>query len=310
MKREAVRLSPEVRQALERGEPVVALETSVVAQGLPAPHNLAAARTCLQAVREAGAVPALTALVRGAPAAGLSDAELEALANPVTGARKVGARDIAVAFAQGHWGATTVSATCAIADAVGISLFATGGIGGVHRGAERTFDVSQDLLSIARSRVAVVTAGAKAILDLPKTLEALEALGVPVIGIGASELPAFYTSRSGLALEHRVEGAEDAARLLRARFDILGEGGLVLANPIPASAEADPARIEQAVAKALRAAEGRALTGKALTPFLLAEVARETAGESLQANLALLSHNARIAGEIASALAALRRSGA
>jgi pseudouridine-5'-phosphate glycosidase len=252
-------------------------------------------------------VPALTAIVAGRPAAGLSAAELEALALPETRARKVGARDAAAAVAFGHWGATTVSAACAIADAVGIAVFATGGIGGVHREAEHTFDISQDLAAIAGCRVAVVTAGAKAILDLPKTLEALEALGVPVVGLSTSELPAFYSKKSGLTLEHRVDGALEAARLLQARFDLLGEGGVVLANPIPEAAAADPTRIELAVAAALRAAHEQRIAGKALTPFLLAEVARETGGESLQANLALLEHNARTAGEIAVALAGLRR---
>ena len=187
---------------------MVALESSVLAQGLPPPHNLESWRACEKAVRDAGAIPAVTAMIAGVPCAGLSTEQIDRLVAPETKTRKVGARDLAVAMARGHWGATTVSATCSIADAAGIRLFATGGIGGVHREAERTFDVSQDLMAIGRARVAVVTAGAKAILDLPKTLEALETLGVPVVGFGTSEFPAFYTGRSGLPLEHQVSGAD------------------------------------------------------------------------------------------------------
>ncbi|MBI5545546.1 MAG: pseudouridine-5'-phosphate glycosidase [Deltaproteobacteria bacterium] len=307
MKKEAVKLSPEVASALAEGRPVVALESSVLAQGLPPPHNLDSWRTCERAVREAGAVPAVTALVAGEIRAGLTSEEVDRLVAPETKTRKVGVRDLAPAMASGRWGATTVSATCAIADAAGIALFATGGIGGVHRGAEKTFDVSQDLATIARSRVAVVTAGAKAILDLPKTLEVLEALGVPVVGYRTQEFPAFYTSSSGESLEQRVDDPGSAAALLRARWDVLGEGGVLFANPIPAEAEADPEVVARAIDEALVLADAQGIKGKAVTPYLLAEVARRSGGESLRANLALLASNARVAAEIAVAYALRRR---
>jgi pseudouridine-5'-phosphate glycosidase len=308
MRKEAVRLSEEVAAALAEGRPVVALESSVVAQGLPAPHNLEAARACERAVRDAGAVPAITAVVAGQPCAGLSPDELARLADPSTRSAKIGARDFSVAAARCVWGGTTVSAACTVAAAVGIPLFATGGIGGVHRDAEKTFDVSQDLAALARCRVAVVTAGAKAVLDLPRTLELLEALAVPVIGYGTDEFPSFYTARSGLFLEHRVEDEGAAAEILRARWDRLGEGGgVVFANPVPAAHQADPGRIDRAVEEAVREAARRQVRGKALTPFLLAEVARRTSGESLQANLALLVSNAAVAARIAVAYRARRR---
>ncbi len=299
MRRESVALSQEVRAALEEGRPVVALESSVTVQGLPPPHNLESALACAQAIRESGAVPAITAVVAGRPTAGLDEAQLAQLADPNTRARKVGARDFAAALADRAWGATTVAGTCTIADAVGIRLFATGGIGGVHREAERTFDVSQDLLTVARSRVGVVTAGAKAILDLPKTLEALESLAVPVVGLGIREFPGFYYNATGLQLDTWVDGPRQAAALLRARFEQLGEGGVILANAVPPGREADPARINQAIEAALREAEAKGVRGKALTPFLLAEVGRRSGGESLQTNLALLKNNARVAGQIA-----------
>jgi len=307
MKKEAVKLSQEVAQALAEGRPVVALESSVLAQGLPPPYNLESWRACDKAVREAGAVPAVTAIVAGEPWAGLTKDQIDRLVDPETRTRKVGARDLAPAMASGLWGATTVSATCAIADAAGIRLFSTGGIGGVHRGAELTFDISQDLAAIARCRVAVVTAGAKAILDIPKTLEALEVLGVPVVGYGTKEFPAFYTSKSGQMLEHRVDDPGKAAALLRARWDVLGEGGVIIANPIPAESEADPKVIEKAIDEALAQAQKQGVHGKAITPFLLAEVSKRTGGESLKANLALLSSNARVAGQIAVAYALRRR---
>ncbi|HEY3448748.1 MAG TPA: pseudouridine-5'-phosphate glycosidase [Myxococcales bacterium] len=307
MKKEAVKLSAEVAQALTEGRPVVALESSVLAQGLPPPHNLDSWKACDQAVRDAGAVPAVTAIIAGEPWAGLTRDQIDRLVDPGTKTVKVGARDLAPAMAVGAWGATTVSATCAIADAARIGLFATGGIGGVHRGAEQTFDISQDLGAIARCRVAVVTAGAKAILDLPKTLEALESLGVPVVGYGTREFPAFYTSKSGQKLEHSVDGPGQAAALLRARWDVLDEGGVIFANPIPAEAEADPAVIAKAIGEALAQAQRQGISGKAITPFLLAEVSKRSGGESLKANLALLTANARVAAQIAVAYAMRNR---
>ncbi len=301
MKPSIVVLGEEAQQALQQQRPVVALESSVLAQGLPAPHNLACVQRCTLAVREGGAVPAITAVIAGQLKAGLSDDEVAQLLDPANAVRKVGARDLAPAMVARAYGATTVSATCAIADAAGIALFATGGIGGVHREAERSFDISQDLGAIARAHVAVVTAGAKAILDLPRTLEALESLGVLVVGFGTNELPAFYTNKSGLTLEHRVDTPAEAAALLRARWQDLAQGGVVIANPVPHEAEADPRTIARAIDAALTSARGQRISGKALTPFLLAEVSRRTGGASIETNLALLEHNARVAGYIAAA---------
>jgi pseudouridine-5'-phosphate glycosidase len=281
----------------------VALETSVVAQGLPAPHNLEAARRCARAVRAAGAVPAMVAVIGGRIVVGATDEDLARLADPVSKPAKAGSRDLAALCAAGRDAGTTVSATCAIAAQAGIRVFATGGIGGVHRKADANDppDVSADLVEMSRRAVCVVSAGPKAILDLPATAEVLETLGVPVIGYRTSELPAFFTQGSGIPLEHRVEDAAQMARLLRAHWDDLGfPGGVLLAVPPPSPLPRDV--VEQAIVTALADARRRKLPGKEVTPFLLARVAQETAGRSLQANLDLLENNARVAGEVAVAL--------
>jgi pseudouridine-5'-phosphate glycosidase len=303
-------MADEVRDALHDGRPVVALESSVLAQGMPAPHNLEVARACELAVRAEGAVPAITAVVDGRLACGIAEGELLRLADRTSGALKVSERDLSTALARGALGGTTVSATCAIASAAGISLFATGGIGGVHREAEQTFDVSQDLPALSRHPVAVVSSGAKAILDLPRTLEMLETLGVPVIGYQVGELPAFYCGSSGIPLEHRADDPTEAARILLARFDWLGQGGVLIANRVPLDAGMDPSALAPAIVSALAAAGDQGVTGKGLTPFLLAEVARRTGGESIRANRALLVDNARVAARIAVSLAQLRSAGA
>ena len=300
------RLSDEVRDALSVGRPVVALETSVVAQGLPRPHNLQAALACEQAVREAGAVPAATAVVDGVLRVGLARAELERLAQE-EGLLKLGSRDLCVAVAQRRTGGTTVSATCELAAAVGIRLFATGGIGGVHRGVERDWDISQDLQALARFPVAVVCAGAKSILDLPKTLEHMEALGVPVVGVRTGEFPAFFSTGSGLPLEHRVEDPSSAAAVVHARLVQLAQGGMLLAQPPPAEAALPREQVEAEIRRALEEAGQKGISGKAVTPFLLGRVAALTGGRSLAVNLALLVHNARLAAEVAVALAELER---
>jgi len=297
-----IRVSEEVRAA---GVRAVALETSVVAQGLPAPHNLEAARRCARAVREAGAVPAIIAVLGGEIIVGASDEELARLGDPARKPAKAGSRDLAALCASGADAGTTVSATCAIAAQAGLRVFATGGIGGVHRRFDpaESVDVSSDLLEMSRQPVCVVSAGPKAILDVPATAEALETLGVPVIGFRTSELPAFYTEGSGVALEHRVESAASMAKLLRAHWEILSLGtGVLLAVPPPSPLPRD--EIEAAISAALAAARERRLPGKEVTPFLLARVAERTEGRSLQANLLLLENNARVAGEVAVALAA------
>jgi pseudouridine-5'-phosphate glycosidase len=296
------RYAEEVRRALDAKAPLVALETSVVAQGLPYPENLNAARACEEAVRRAGAVPAPIAVVDGEVWVGLEEGALRRLAEGKEKLMKLGSRDLAVAVALKASGGTTVSATCELAAAAGIRVFATGGLGGVHRGASEHWDVSQDIGALARYPVAVVCAGAKSVLDLPKTMEALETAGVPVIGVGTDELPSFYSRGSGLPLEHRVDDAATAARIVHARL-ALGQGGLVFALPPPGEVALPAHEVELHIASALAEAEHHNVRGKAVTPFLLSELARRTGGRSLKANLALLTNNARFAGELAVALA-------
>jgi pseudouridine-5'-phosphate glycosidase len=296
------RYSDEVRRALEAKAPLVALETSVVAQGLPYPDNLGAARACEEAVRRAGAVPAPIAVVDGEVWIGLEEAAMRRLAEGKEPLMKLGSRDLAVAIALKASGGTTVSATCELAASAGILVFATGGLGGVHRGVSEHWDISQDIGALARFPVAVVCAGAKSVLDLPKTMEAMETAGVPVIGVGTNELPSFYSRSSGLPLEHRVEDALTAARIARARVE-LGQGGLVFAVPPPEEVALPRADVELHIASALAEAERQGVRGKAVTPFLLSELAQRTSGKSLKANLALLTNNARFAGELAVALA-------
>jgi pseudouridine-5'-phosphate glycosidase len=301
------RIAPEVREALAGGRPVVALETSVVAHGLPPPHNLEAARRCADAVRRAGAVPAAVAVAGGAIAVGATEAELERLADPARRPAKASARDLAPLVAAGRDAGTTVAATIAIAARVGIRVFATGGIGGVHRLAPGepvagAADVSADLAELARAAVCVVSAGPKAILDVAATAEAIETLGIPAIGFGTSELPAFYCDASGIPLEHRADDPASIARILALHWGPLrrAEGVLVLVPPpSPVSREV----VEAAVARALASGSARGVRGKAVTPFLLEAVARATAGGARAANLALLERNAAVAGEIAAALA-------
>jgi pseudouridylate synthase len=300
-----LQLAPEVRDALAIGRPVVALETSVVAQGLPAPTNVDAARRCAAAVRESGAVPAFVALVGGRIAVGASDHELARLADPSARAAKAGVRDLAALLLERRDAGTTVSATVAIAARLGIRVFATGGIGGVHRAAPGDLalrDVSSDLAELSRRRVCVVAAGPKVILDVAATVEALESLCVPVLGFRTSELPAFYVATSGVKVEHRVEDAASTAALLRLHWDELErEEGVLLcvAPPDPLPAE----RVEAALAGALAEARARGLSGKLLTPFLLQALDRATEGDSRAANVTLLEQNARVAGQVAAALA-------
>lgn len=297
-------LAPEVRDALALGRPVVALETSAVAHGLPAPENLESARRCAAAVAESGSVPAFVALARGRAVVGASEAELEELAHPETRAAKAGVRDLAALLVAERSGATTVSATCAVAARAGIRVMATGGLGGVHRrgAAGGPPDVSSDLVELARQPVCVVSAGPKTVLDLPATAEWLETLGIPAVGWRTGELPAFLAERSGIRLEHRVEDEVAAATLLRIHWQVLErrEGVLLLVpppDPLP------PDDVERALATGLEEAARRAVSGKELTPFLLAALDRATGGRSRQANLALLEENARVAGRVAAALA-------
>ena len=307
-----IRISDEVSAALRGGAPVVALETSVVAQGLPPPVNLEAARRQAAAIRAAGAVPAAIAVIAGEIVVGASDGELARLADPGARPAKAAARDLAAVAAAGRDAGTTVSATVAIAARAGIRIFSTGGIGGVHRvlpgeAGPGWADVSADLFEIARHPVCVVCAGPKAILDLPATAEALESLGVLTVGYGTSELPCFYSDGSGIPLEHRVDDAAGAARLLGLHFGALGRGdGVVLAVPPP-----DPVPrevVEAAIAAAHADARARGIRGKAVTPFLLEAVSRATRGRARAANVALLERNAAVAAAVAVALATTPRS--
>lgn len=296
------RVLPEVAQALAAGGPVVALESTIVAHGMPWPDNLACAHDVASAVRAGGAVPAVVAVLDGVLTVGCTEAELERLARG-TGVAKVSRRDLPAVLARGGDGATTVSGTVFGAQRAGIRVFATGGIGGVHRGVAETWDVSADLPEIAASDVAVVSAGAKSILDLPKTLEALETAGVPVVGWVTDEFPAFFVRSSGLKLVHRADGAEEVAAMMRAATEVGLRGGMLVAVPVPAEAEADAEAVQAATGAALEAAKREGVGGKDVTPYLLREIAARTGGESLAANRALVVHNASVAAAIAVAFA-------
>ncbi|MFO0581004.1 MAG: pseudouridine-5'-phosphate glycosidase [Anaeromyxobacter sp.] len=296
----------EVAAALAAGRPVVALETSVVAQGLPPPHGAAAAARCEAAVRAAGAVPATVAVLGGRLVVGAAPAEVEALADRSRPVAKAAARDLGPLLAAGRDAGTTVSATVLAAGLAGIRVVATGGLGGVHRllpgeAPAAAGDVSADLYELARTPACVVCAGPKVILDVPATAELLESLGVPILGFGTSELPAFYVAGSGVALEHRVDDAGAAARAVEAHL-ALGRGGLVLAVPPPAPLPA--AEVEAALAGALATARSRGAVGKAATPLLLEALAAATRGRAVESNLTLLERNASVAGDVARALRA------
>lgn len=294
-------IHPDVSAALKAGKAVVALESTVISHGLPHPANVETAMAMEAAVREEGAVPATIAVLDGRLRVGLDADDIERLARPEV--RKVSRRDLPVALAQGLDGATTVAATMIGASLAGIAVFATGGIGGVHRGVEQTLDISADLEELAVTDVAVVCAGAKAILDLPRTLEYLETRGVPVIGYGTDRFPAFYTAALNLPVDGRCDDPDTVARLLRAKWQLGLGGGVVIGVPIPADAALDADAVEAAVAQAVAAAEAQGVRGKALTPFLLTQMEALTGGASLTANRALLLNNARIGARIAVAYA-------
>ena len=295
----------EVAAALRDGRAVVALESTIVAHGMPWPHNAETALAVEADVRAGGAVPATIAIVDGCLKAGLSREEIERIARGGRDVAKVSRRDMPIAVARGGLGATTVAATMILSALAGIRVFATGGIGGVHRGAQASFDISADLAELARAPVAVVCAGAKAILDLRLTLEYLETQGVPVIGYRTDRLPAFWSRDSGLALDTRVDTPEEIARIMKAKWRIDPSGGLVIANPIPAEFDLPRETIEHAIEAALREARERNIGGKALTPFLLERVNALTGGDSLASNVALVRNNARLAAGVAVAYAAL-----
>ena len=290
--------SPRVLAARERGVPIVALESTIITHGMPYPQNVETARRVEAAVREAGSEPATIAVMGGAIRIGLSDAALEELGR-AKHVMKLSRADLAVALSMGRTGATTVAATMIAANLAGIDVFATGGIGGVHRNAENTFDISADLQELAHTPVTVVAAGAKAILDLPKTLEVLETLGVPVIAVGQQDFPAFWSRSSGLPAPLRLDTPREiaAAHLMRAHLGL--PGGQLIANPIPAEAEIPSAVIDPVIAIALAEADARGIAAKSVTPFLLQRIFELTEGRSLTANIALVLNNARFAAGIA-----------
>ena len=295
-------LSDEVRIALDAGRPVVALESSLIAQGLPAPHNLETALAAEAAVRASGSVPATTALDAGRLVVGADRALLERLADPERGVAKAGSRDLAPLLASGRLASTTVSATMRIAHMSGIAVFATGGIGGVHRGAATSSDVSSDIDELASTPVAVVSSGAKSILDLPATMEMLETRRVPVLGYGVAELPAFYSVASGIRVPHRVDGPDAAAAAVRVHLALPGAGGILIVQPPREELALEAAEVEAWIVAGLRDAEASGVRGGAVTPHLLGFVARASGGRTLRVNIGLVVNNARTAGEIASAL--------
>jgi len=300
-----VQPSDEVSAALRERRPVVALESTLVAHGLPWPRNFDTALAAEAAIREAGAVPATIAILDGAARVGLAADEIERIARSGRDIAKVSRRDLPIVMARGGAGATTVAGTMIIAALAGIRVFATGGIGGVHRGAETTFDISADLQELARTSVAVVCAGAKSVLDLGLTLEYLETSGVPVIGYRTDRFPAFFSRDSGFGVDTRVDAPQDVARIMQAKWDLGLAGGLVVANPIPTGHELPRENIDGVIEQAVQEARDRGIAGKAVTPFLLARIDALSGGHSLDANVALVLDNARLAARIAVACAAL-----
>ena len=295
-----IRLHPEVAAALGAGRPVVALESSLIAHGLPHPRNLEVARRVEEAVRQNGAIPATIAILAGEIHVGLSPEELEQVAAPGR-LSKTSQRDIPLVVAQAGYGGTTVAASAWVAEKVGIVVFATGGIGGVHRGAARSFDISADLPALAQINAIVVCAGAKSVLDIGLTLEKLETLGVPVLGYGTAEFPAFFCRRSGFPVDKRVETPEEVAAVARAKWQLGMRGAVVVGVPIPTEAGLDFREMERTIARAVKEAHKEGIHGRALTPYLLAAVERATGGRSVAANEALLVNNGSVAAEIARA---------
>ncbi|GBF99787.1 hypothetical protein Rsub_12227 [Raphidocelis subcapitata] len=303
-------VAPEVAAALREGRAVVALESTIISHGMPYPQNLETALEVEARVRAGGAVPATIAIIGGRCCVGLSKEQIERIARGGSAVQKVSRRDLPLAVASGADGATTVSATMLLAARAGIRVFVTGGIGGVHRGGESSMDVSADLTELGRTPVAVICAGAKSVLDIPRTLEYLETQGVPVAAFGADELPAFFTRHSGCKAPCRVDTPREAAALFKASLDLRLGCGAVVAVPIPAEHEAAGREVEAAIAEALREAERRGIRGAAVTPFLLERIRSTTGGKSLDANVALVKHNAGVGAAIAAELAALEAAGA
>ena len=295
-------LSPEVAQALQQGKPVVALESTIISHGMPYPQNVETALKVEQTIRDNGAVPATIAIINGNLKAGCTPEEIEYLGKKGQAVTKASRRDLPVLIARGEDGATTVTTTMIIAAMAGIQVFATGGIGGVHRGAETTMDISADLEELAQTPVMVICAGAKSILDLGLTLEYLETKGVPVIGYQTDELPAFYTRHSGFNVDYRIDSPEELAAAFKAKLDMGLKGGMLVTNPIPEQYSMPADVINKAIDQAIEESKQRGIHGKQTTPFLLAKVKELTGGDSLASNIQLVLNNARLAAKTAAAL--------
>lgn len=297
-------ISTEVKEALANNQPVVALESTIISHGMPYPKNVETALTVEQIIRDQGAIPATIAILNGRLKVGLSHEEIEMLGK-ARDVVKASRRDIPFIIAKKLNGATTVASTMILAQLAGIKVFATGGIGGVHRGAETSFDISADLIELSQTDVAVVCAGAKSILDIGLTLEYLETHGVPVVGYQTDELPAFYTSKSGFGVDYRVDTAKEMAVALKSKWDLRLQGGVVVANPIPTEYEMDADMINRVIVQAVKEQDELGIKGKESTPFLLAKVKELTGGESLDSNIQLVYNNARLGAQIAVELSKL-----
>ena len=296
-----IRVKEEALQALKENRPVVALESTIISHGMPYPRNVETALEVERIIREHGAVPCTIGIIDGEGVVGMSPEEIEEFGKR-KGIAKVSRRDLPIIMAEKKWGATTVATTMILAAAAGIEVFVTGGIGGVHRGAQQTFDISADLQELAKTNVTVVSAGAKAILDLPLTMEVLETLGVPVLGYQTEELPAFDTRKSGLKVDYAIKDTKDAAKIIKAKRDLKLDGGVLITNPIPEEYSMDPEVINKAIDEAVKEMDAQGIKGKDCTPYLLAKIAEITGGSSLDSNIQLVYNNAAIGAEIAKEL--------
>ena len=293
-----MKINPEVQEALRSNKPVVALESTIISHGMPYPKNVETALRVEKMIKDHGAVPATIGIIDGEPIVGMTPAEIE-LFGKTKGIAKASRRDLPVIYAKKLWAATTVASTMIIAAQAGIEVFVTGGIGGVHRGAQETMDISADLQELAKTNVTVVCAGAKAILDLPLTLEYLETMGVPVLGFQTKELPAFYTRHSGLKVDYEINDYQEAAKIILEKRNNNLQGGILITNPIPEKYAMDDKIINNAIEKALKMAEEQGIKGKETTPFLLKTIVELTGGDSLESNIQLVLNNAAVGAEIA-----------
>ena len=296
-KRKKMKINPLVLEALKNNKPVVALESTIISHGMPYPKNVETALRVEQVIRDHGAIPATIGIIDGEPIVGMTPEEIEEFGKR-KGILKASRRDLPVIYAKKLWAATTVASTMIIADQAGIEVFVTGGIGGVHRGAQETMDISADLQELAKTNVTVICAGAKAILDLPLTLEYLETMGVPVLGFKTSELPAFYTAHSGLKVDYAIDNYQEAGKIILEKRKNNLNGGILITNPIPKEYAMDSKVINDAIEKALRMAEEQGIKGKETTPFLLKNIVELTGGDSLESNIQLVLNNAAVGAEI------------